>query len=549
YWDDMSPAQISKRMSGAWSATFEIVYSSGSKPVCGQEVGLFWNSVKRFGGIVQTVAETRIKGPANVTRLLVTCTGYQGYLNRTVAAKLYTLTTSGWPIIIYDLWYDHLKQFGITLNYPQGPLTGFEPLLLHYIYIAEVFNRIRDENAGWDYWISDNKELLWYEQGTGPAAAFTLRDGDVNQDAVTVTRSNTKFRNKQWVLPSVSLTTLKVESTTATAGQTVFETVYAQMGTPIVTLDTGGGPVAQAVTTLGNWDGSPWFYIVGGIGVFRSPGAAAIGAGDIVEVSYPNPFPIGYSAQDDASIAAVGLYESVYQAKNVVDEATAVALAQAILDAFGTNGDFPESVKFQYNSQSQSAWLLPGDVVDVDRTFPDATGNYVVEEIQISLEKLRVWRHSVTLRLGQGDVSATFENDFLTSGRLWVNSPPVRVTIELDLTGAGNVVGVQPQFYTMQGGGLFVSWDMQFESGFEPTGEDFIMDVTMDGASIFPTGDANKIVVPEGSTAQATGFAFVSANLAFANAQKLKMNIIQAAGTSYGVGHLNLMPNTALPPA
>src|SRR6185369_17740446 len=58
YWDDMSPAQISKRMSGAWSATFQIVYSSGSKPVCGQEVGLFWNSVKRFGGIVQTVAET-----------------------------------------------------------------------------------------------------------------------------------------------------------------------------------------------------------------------------------------------------------------------------------------------------------------------------------------------------------------------------------------------------------------------------------------------------------------------------------------------------------
>src|SRR6185369_1948564 len=67
--DDNSPATINKRLSGAWSATFEIVYTSGSKPTCGQEVAFFWNSTKRFGGVVLSVAEYRIKGPAAVTRI------------------------------------------------------------------------------------------------------------------------------------------------------------------------------------------------------------------------------------------------------------------------------------------------------------------------------------------------------------------------------------------------------------------------------------------------------------------------------------------------
>lgn len=544
--DQDQPARITKGLSRAWSATFSVVYTSGTKPVPGDEVALFWTSVKRFGGLVQTVAETRIKGPASVTRLLITCTGFESYLTRTVAAKLYTIATSGWPIIIFDLWANHLAQFGVSLNYPQGPSTGFNTTLLHYIFLAEVFNRIRDENAGWDYWISDNKELIFSLQGTYTAAPFTLRDGDVNQDQITVTRNNAMFRNKQWVLPSVDLTSLLTESFTATAGQITFETGYPQSKKPIVTNNT----VNEAVTVLGTWDGSPWYYIPDGIGVFRSPGASALAGGEAIAISYPNPFPIGYSAEDDTSIAAVGLYESVYQSKNIVDALSAQALAAALLALYGTSGDFPESIVFLYNSHSQSEWLLPGMMVDVNRTFPDAVGNYVVEEVDSQLDQLSVWRHAVTLRLGQGDVSGTFEADFLQAGRLWVNTPPTLATFEIGID-TNLIAAVQPNTYRFRGSGIIASWDARTLTD-PPTGASLIIDLLLNGTSIFPAGNPAKINIGDGVTAEQGGFIFVSQNLAYSDGDVMTMSIIQVGSTTpgkNGLVHLNLKPNAALPPA
>ncbi len=537
-WDDTSPALIAKRMSGAWSATFSLVYSGGSKPAPGDEVALFWQSVKRFGGIVLSVAESRIKGPANVTRILVTCTGFQSYLNRAIVAKLYTIPISGWPIMIFDIWNDHLKDFGITLVYPQGPLTGFDEKLFHYITVGEIFNRCRDENSGYDYWITDDKALIWSNQGSGGAAPFTLRNGDVNQDSVTVTRNNSKFRNKQWVLPSANIIALKTESFTAAAGQTSFSTIYNLNDTPIVTL----GGVGQSVTTLGIWDGSPWYYIPGGIGVFRTPGAPAISGGAAVTISYLNPFPVGFSAQNDASIAAVGLYESVYQAKNVIDSGTATALATALLALYGTSGNYPEYLNFTYNSHSQPAWLLPGMVVDVLRTYPDATGNYVVEAVSSTLEKLQVWRHSVTLRLGKGDVSESFERDFLAAARVPIVSPPIRATFEMDMTNEGQFVGISPNRYTVQlppgvAYATIASWDWWFPSS-PPAGADYKANILLNGSIIV------QVVVPDGSSAVQSGIEFSAANIQVGNGDYFSIDVIQVGSTNpgrYSLGHLNMI--------
>jgi SAM-dependent methyltransferase len=187
------PVAIGDMATTTVDGTFSLVYLSGSKPAPGQEVALFWESTKRFGGIVLTTAESRIKGPANVTRIQVTCTGYQAYLDRAIVAKLYTIAISGDPIIIFDIWYNKLSQFGISLVYPQGPPSGYFEQLFHYVTVTEVFNTMRAANSGYDWWIDDNKALIWKAFGSGGAAPFTIRNGDVNQDSVTVETSNKKF--------------------------------------------------------------------------------------------------------------------------------------------------------------------------------------------------------------------------------------------------------------------------------------------------------------------------------------------------------------------
>jgi len=568
--DENSPATIIKRMSAAWSATFSIVYTSGSKPQCGQEVALFWNSIKRFGGVVQTVAESRIKGPTNKTRLLVTCTGFQSYLNRVVIAELYAPDQSEWQSIVKDVWSKKLAQFGVSMTIPQGPTGGSnEQKYFHYLSGGEVFNQIRDGNAGWDYWIDDNKVLEWKEQGTGTAAPFTLRDGDVNQDQVSVTTNNAKFRNHQCVLTSAVLSDPVITDTfVVLPEETVFYPPHTMPSKPVVYLNG----TEEGVQDPGAWDGvSAWYWYSGlGTGVagipsisrFDPPGVPAMSPGDIVTLGSQSPFPGAFCVEDTASIAAVGLYESVFQAKDIVNKDDALALAQALLDAYGTDGDFPQSVKFTYNSKSQPAWLLPGMVVDVNRTFPPAVGNYVVEEMQATLEKLQVWRFSITLRAGLGDVSESFERDFIRAGRLWVNVPPTVGTFGLGLdipglTNPGLALGVQADTYRLRGSGFFGGWDGQFSQN-PPTGDDLIIDLLYsstgllaDATSIFPSGDANKIVIPDGTTSPRSGFKFVTTNYPYVDGAVIFVNVVQVGSTwpgSNGLVHLNLKPNAALPP-
>ncbi len=552
-WDDTSPATITKTLSNPWSATISIFHVAGGViPQPGDEVALFWDSIKRFGGFVLSTAESAIQGDTALSSLQITCTGNQGYCDRAIVAKLYTLSLGGvGAVMIYGIWQDHLSQFGITIDYPQGPIAAIAEQLFWYITVTEAFNRIRDQFPGWDWYISDNKQLVWVQNGLGPAAPFTLRNGDTNQDSVTVTVSGGKFRNKQWVLPSTTVQSTRTESAVSISGQTVFPTEYALTVKPIVTVDTGGGPVNQAVDTLGlPFTGAPCYYVPNGIGVFffSAPGGT-------VAINYPSPWPLGFSSQNDASIAAVGLYESVYQAKNVTDEATAVSLAAGLLALYGTAGAFQKQLDFTYNSNSQSAWLVPGNVLDVNRTFPTANDFFTVEQINSQLDSLKIWRHSVTARKDPGDVAATFEQDFLSGGRLWTGNAPAPSTWQVGmdiqgLTNPGIAVGLLKDVWRCPpipgGGGIVIaSWDGWFPVLADvPTGANFIADFLLNGTSIFPAGSANKMVITAGSNLITTGFKFTSQNILVVEGDYVQMNIIQVGSSNPGSNalfHLNFV--------
>lgn len=540
---DEPAANITKTLSSAWQAVFSIHHrAGGTMPDPGDSVAFFWESVKRFGGIVLSVTESAYPGSFACSLLTIQCTGYQNFCDRAIVAKLYTLPIGSVPaIIIFDIWQEHLAQFGITIVYPQGAIVFIGEQVFWYITVTEAFNRLRELVAGWDWFIDDNLALKWGVASSGGfgTASFTLRNNNSNVDSMSVTRSNTRFRNKQWVLPSVDIQAVREETTTASAGQSIFNTTYTQTVTPIVKVNG----VAQVVSVFGSLPpGWVVYWIPNGTGVFF---ASPPGAGATILVAYPSPFPLGFSAQDDASIAAVGLYEAVSQPRNIFSETAATQLAEELLEAYSDSG-YPESVRFTYNSQQQSSWLTPGLTIDVDRTFPTALGIYVVEQVSSILEKLNVWRHSVTLRLGKGDVTdAIVLGQFREDARRWVNTPPVVCTFELGVV----FTGLQPNTLRMRGSGVFSSWDARFLTD-PPTGDDIVIDFLLNGASIFPA--ANRITIPDGDTTEQTGNVFTAENLPYADGDVIQMNIIQAGTTTPGANglvHLNVKSNTGLPPA
>jgi len=194
-------------------------------------------------------------------------------------------------------------------------------------------------------------------------------------------------------------------------------------------------------------------------------------------------------------------------------------------------------------------------IIDVNRTYPTASGLYTVEQVSSREEDLALWRHTVTLRAGEGDVTDLQALEaFRASGRLWVNIPPTLATMEIAKdnppdTNPGLAVGLQPDTYRFRGSGVIASWDARFSVDF-PVGADIIIDLLKNGVSIFPSGNANKINITAGSSAEFSGFRFVSDNLAYSDGDLLTMNVIQVGSTTpgkNGLVHLNLKPNTALP--
>lgn len=539
---------IDKLLAATNSASVSLRYRSGPKPSVKQDVAMFWGGVKRFGGLISQVDESSVPGDPFESQLDLTLTGYGSYLDRTVVAKLYTLPIGGSvAVILFDLWFQHLAAFGVTYAYGNNPAVGILDTLFHYVTLRQACTTLTDQTPGWSIWIDNNKALQLQETsaGQGGVAPFALNraslDTTKSADTIKFTISDALFRNREWVIPSSNLVALLTDSWTGDGVTTAFNTVYALTGTPIVTV----GGVAQQVDTLGIWTGAPCWWIPNGDGVFFH---VAPGLGLAIDINYPTPFQLAFSAQNDASIAAVGLYEHVTQATNVTDQTTASAMALALLELYGPDAASPESISFTYNSAQQSAWLEPGQLMTVAWTFPDVSDDFVVQEVQSEEQGLSLWRHTVTLAKGAtGDLTGAADLQGLVALLALnnVNLPHV-ATMELAI-GGGLTVGLQPNFIRFKGNGVIQSWDARFPTD-PPTGASVIIDLLKNGVSIFPAGTVNEINIPDGDTNEQDGFGFVSANLAYSDGDLLTMNVIQVGSTNPGssaVVHLNLIPTLA----
>lgn len=536
-----STFRLTKTLSGEWSASFEINFHGGYNPknLVNLEVAMFWNSVKRWGGLVQSVEDVGSQGNSAAsgypfTTLKIKTTGFNAYVDRVVYAKLVTTelgTVTG--EMVYNFWFEKLAQFGVSKD-GDAPSTFVPEQLFHYVTGSEVLNRIKEQDPGYDWWIDDNK-VLRYENTSaagGTAAPFSVVDGDSNCDFLSVISSNTRFRNRQYVLPSADLQALRDDTRTAVTGQTGFSTDYTLPSKPIVRVNG----VDQIVVAFGDWTaGWQFYYIPGAIGVFA---ATAPTAGDTVDVLYPSPFPLAEVAEDAASIAAVGLYEAIWQAKNVYDRTTAQAIAQGFIDLYCTGG-YQQELVHVYNSDDQPAWLEPGMVVTFNRSYPTAVGDFVVEQFDAQEIGLAVWKFTVKLRSALGEVTqsqAMQQNKI--SARVPIDSPPFRLTAELftdipGLTNPGASTGLISNSYSPPSAGVISSWGILFASD-PPTGADFQMDVTLNGVSIFPSGAANKAVASDGVTTLQSGLQFVTENISITPGDVIRLEVLQVGSTNPG---------------
>jgi hypothetical protein len=189
-------------------------------------------------------------------------------------------------------------------------------------------------------------------------------------------------------------------------------------------------------------------------------------------------------------------------------------------------------------------------------TYPDVSGVFTVRRVTTEeVGQAQMWRHQVTLGKGPTDVTGVSDAQALMQSALRrsnVKTPTLatlEIAIGVDLT---TVAADTPNTYRFQGSGVIASWDARMLLN-PPAGADVIVDLLKNGVSIFPTESpvtyASKIHIPDGSSAEQSGFRFTADNLPYSDGDILTAVIIQVGSTTPGKNlliHLNLKPSLAV---
>lgn len=528
-------------------ASFSIYGTTTYRPNVYDDVIFYRKGVRRFGGFVQSVQDNLI-GSLSAHILVVQCVDYNGLLDRVIVAKLYTVPIGGlgW-IIIFDLIQVYLTQFGVTFAgfASTGAFVG--QMLFHYVTLANAIAQVVSAAPGIPFWIDSYKVAHFAAPGSSAPAGFgvapySLSDTSNNYQAegspsgFSVTPDGTLYRNKQWVLPSSNVLSLRVETFTGDGSTTGFFTLYVLSNPPVVSVNGTN----QIVGTLGGSlpAGWTWYYIPGGQGVFQRPGDTPLGLSDTLTVAYPNPFALAISVQNDTEIAARGLVEAIVQPQNVFDLTTAEAMASG-LAAYCPN--VPLVLVFLTNEQLDSRWLTPGMTISVSKTIPSVPSQtFTVQEVNSQEEGLTLFRHTVTCRSNGGTLDTQTGMLTLSQGALAATNNNATETAATTLgetingvTNPGLSTGLSPNFYIFQYAGVLSYWSISFPTT-PPVGADVVVDVLVNGVSILPAASALKIVCSAGNTTETQGYLFLSNNLAVKVGDVVTWNVLQVGSSTPG---------------
>ena len=499
---------------------------SSARPTVDDEVVIYEGATRFFGGTVESASERFCNGKP-IMWVDVRCTDYGIVLDRRVIGKFYTLFMGGTTqVTISDIVTRFLAGTGISFDWPGTPDAYLGEQLFNYCTVAEAIQQIADK-ADADWSVDQYGVLRMFDKAAGTGAApYTISDNDGNFDALTVTRSRAKRRNRQGVRNSRSNVALWTDTYTALAGDTSVETTYSQEVRPYVTLNG----TSQTVVESSEIGGTPYdfYYVSYGIGVFRNQ-ARPLGAGDVVVVMYPGKLPPVFWAEDAADIALHGRWEAVEEVKDITDPDAMQSIADGLL-ARGL--EVPISVELQ----SRRAGWMPGKVVTVNTTQPLVSASLLIESVDSQEgEDNKFFRH--TIRASNQQLQRTDRADNFVAKLIERGKQPIdRVTYKIGftlaetiegLTNPGLSVGVKPCIRVADKAGVIRDCTLAFKSVDDgtPTTADISIDVLKNGVSIFGT---QKMDYPAGASGVQTQFIFLTFPMPVAQGDVFTVEVISA---------------------
>ncbi len=521
------PLTITSSQLGRATCNFDVVVEDGSgwAPRAGQTVVLTELGQTLFAGCLRAVTAEPFNGWA-FTKIAYHClaTDKSSLCDNRVVIKTYPAGTDVQTMIL-DIVSNDLNGEGITPEGVNVSDTIDTDMVFTYDSVSAAFDRIA-AYTGAQWWVDMNGVLQFYVIANAPAAPFGLTATSLNFRSPTSSESLTGYGNKFYavsnriVLPSSGAGAggaARTESYTFTSnGQAAafaaglpFGYILAQV--PIQQLvGVKVNSTVYNVFSVGTTPVGPtgWYYF-GGIttsAVIFPGGTVPLSAGDVVQIMY---IPVynnatvntGSPLAPSLGTCGSGIVEGVIQAPNILYQDQLDAIAAAYQARSGT-------VPFIVTYETDFPGLTVGQAQSVD--LPTLPG---LSSTTIYITQVKATAGSKNAAdLGQGS-SFRWSIEGTTQQNLgnWVNYmerliaagkfplPVPRYEIAQFVIGPGSsvvsgTVDGNPDPVTNSGQLAKAT----IVAGTPPTGQDMLVDIFINGVSVFGTNP--KLTIPAGSS-------------------------------------------------
>lgn len=349
-----------------------------------------------FAGLVQRAVDSITPGSASL-RSRVSCVDFTDLLERRFVAEVY----EGIPVhvMIEDILSRYHGDDGITTSV--GAI-GVRPTKVVFDHQSTRACLDRLASLTGYHWRIDYAKVVHFEPRHTNTAPFSIGTDSGNWRDLSVERNLDEYRNRQLLRAGTDVTAVRTETFVGDGVTRTFPLAFPCASAPTITL--GGG--AQTVTASG-LGVAQWYWSEGSNEISQDASQGAPGVGTLVAVTYRGLFPILVQVDDPSEIeerALVqgddGVFESVEVDASVNGTDLATDRANGLLRQFGR---ITHKVVFETDTliEPTAATLAPGQLLTVALPELGATGQYLVESVELSDVALSWFRLRVTALSGE----------------------------------------------------------------------------------------------------------------------------------------------------
>lgn len=359
------------------------------RPEQGQEVVIWHRDGYRwFAGVVDNTSEYDYTGSAARNEITVNCVDYGVLCDRVIVGKEYQAFAGNLAAILFGhICTDYLTpRFGISFVWEWDPMVALGDQVYNWITATDVLNGICTA-SGADWRIDFNKVLHLFPAETGYLTApFSIQQNDGNWIDMTVSNDSSKYRNRVGVRNNAAVNPLWTDTFHGDGYTRFFITMSPLNSRPMVRVNG----VPAVVIDVADFGLKPYdFEWLAPATVVQNFSHSVLGSGDVLEVEYPTPLSYIAWAQDDAEIAANGLFEGIVDVKDVSNIDTLQAIADGLLLRMKVR---PVTVVIQTDRDG----LEPGMGLVVNTARPLANDNMMVTQVNSNEIGRKFFRHQVT---------------------------------------------------------------------------------------------------------------------------------------------------------